>query len=86
MKVIITAGCYIIFSKVILHNSFLFLFIYGGLWFWGWGLRLGFQGWGCQLMGFGACGVGLMGVSGWSSLYKHKRITLEKMVPASYLT
>ena len=41
-----------------------------------WGL--GFCGWGFQLMGFGACGVGLSGVFGRGSLYKHKGITLGK--------
>ena len=50
------------------------MLIYGGLGFWYWGLRLGFWGWGYQLIGCGAFWVFLI----WSSLYKHKRINLEK--------
>ena len=74
------------FPRVILYNFFLLLLIYGGLGFWGWGLILGFWGWGFQLMGFGACGVGLSGFFGLGSLYKHKRITLgKKMVPYSHI-
>ena len=45
----------IFFPRFILYNFFLFWLIYGGL---GLGLILGFWGWGFQLMGFGACGVG----------------------------
>ena len=49
-----------------------------GLGFWGWVLILGFSGWGFQLMGFGACGVGPSGFLGLGSPYKHKRINLGK--------
>ena len=52
------------FPRVILYNFVLFLLIYGGLGFWGWGFILGFWGWGFQLMGFGACGVGPSGLFG----------------------
>ena len=52
------------FPRVILYNIFLLLLIHGGLGFSGWGLILGFWGWGFQLMGFGACGVGLSGFFG----------------------
>ena len=46
---------------------------------WGWGVGLGFCGWGFQLMGFGVCGVGpSVFLGGWGSLYKHRRITLGK--------
>ena len=41
-------------------------------------ITLGFWGWGFQLMGFGACGVGPSGFFGLGSLYKHKRLTLGK--------
>ena len=34
----------IFFPRVILYYFFLFLLVYGGLGFWGWGLRLGFWG------------------------------------------
>ena len=54
----------IFFPRVILYNFFLFWLIFGGLGFWGWGLILGFWGWDFQLMGFGACGVGLSGFFG----------------------
>ena len=38
-------------------------------WFGGWGLILGFWGWGFQLMLFGACGVGLsVFFLGWGNL------------------
>ena len=49
------------FPRVILYNFFFFWLIYGGLGFWVWGLIMGFWGRGFQLMGFGACGVGLLG-------------------------
>ena len=52
------------FPRIILYIFFLFLLIYGGLGFWGWGLRLGFWGWGFQLRGFWACGVGPSGFLG----------------------
>ena len=39
---------YIFFPGLFL---FLFLLIYGGLWFWGWGLRLGFWGFGASVVG-----------------------------------
>ena len=54
----------IFFPRVILYNFFLFLPIYGGLGFLGCGVILGFWGWGFQLMGFGACGVGPSGFFG----------------------
>ena len=40
---------------------------------------------GFQLMGFWACGVGRLGFLGWGSLYKHKIITLGKMVQACFV-
>ena len=52
---------YIFCPRVILYNFFLF---FAHLWwflFGAWGLRFGFSGWGFQLMGFGACGVGPSG-------------------------
>ena len=54
------------FPRVILYNFFLFLLIYGGLGFGvlGLGSYIGFLGWGFQLMGFGACGVGPSGFFG----------------------
>ena len=39
-----------------------------GLGFLGWVLELGFWGWGFQLMGFGACGVGPSGFFGVGAL------------------
>ena len=69
---------YIFSPRVILYNFFLILLIYGGLGFWGWGLILGFWGWGFQLMGFGACGVGLSWFYRDGALYTHRRITLGK--------
>ena len=53
-----------IFPRVILYNIILFLLIYGGSGLWGLGLILGFWGWGFQLIGFGACGVGPSGFFG----------------------
>ena len=58
------------FPRVILYIFFLFWLIYGGsgfgvLGFLGSGLLLGFWGWGFQLMGFGACGVGPSGFFGF---------------------
>ena len=44
----------------------------------GLGSYIGFWGWGFQLMGIGACGVGPSGFLGWGSLYNHKRMTLGK--------
>ena len=45
--------------------SLYFFLIFAHLWwFGGWGLILGFWGWGFQLMGFGACGVGPSGFFG----------------------
>ena len=50
-----------------------------GLGFRCWGLILGFLGWGFQLMGVGACGVGPSGFFGLGlSIYKHKRVTVGK--------
>ena len=41
-----------------------------GLVFWGWGLELGFRGWGFQLIGFGASGrAGTLGYFGIGALY-----------------
>ena len=62
---VMTALRYIFFPRVILYNCFLLLLIYGGLGFWGLGLISGFWGWGFQLMGFGACGVGPSGFFGF---------------------
>ena len=53
-----------IFPRVILYTLFSFLLISGRLGFWGWDLRSGFCGWGFQLIGFGACGVGPSGFLG----------------------
>ena len=55
--------------RVILYNFFSFWLIYEGLGFWGWGPILGFLGWAFQLMGFGACGVGLSGFFWGGALY-----------------
>ena len=41
-----------------------------------WCLELGFWGWGFQLTGSRACGVGLSGFFGVEAFYKHKNITL----------
>ena len=57
------------FPSFFLYYFLLFLLIYGGLGFWGWGLILGFGGWGFQLMGFGACGVGPSGFFWVGALY-----------------
>ena len=46
--------------RFILHAYFSFLLIYGGLGLWGWGV---------QLMGFRAYGVGLSGFSEVGTLY-----------------
>ena len=80
-----------LFPRVILYNCFLFLggqlAICRGSWvvmyahgfrFWVLGLRIGFWGWGFQLMEVWAYGVGLLGFLGWGTLYKHKRLTLQK--------
>ena len=49
------------------------------VWVFRWGLGSSFRGWGFQLIGFWAGGVGLSGVLwGWGSLYKHSRISLRK--------
>ena len=53
-----------IFPMVILYTSLSFLLIFGALGLRVWGLRLSFWGWGFQLMGFGACGVGPSGCFG----------------------
>ena len=45
------------------------------------GVALGFRGSGCQLMGLGVSGVGLLGFWGWISLYRHTRVTLGKRAP-----
>ena len=76
---------YIFFPRVILFNFFFSLLIYGGLGFWGWGLRFGFLGCGFQLIGFGACDVGPSGFFGLGLSYKHKRITLGKEMVQIYL-
>ena len=57
------------FPRVILYNFFLFWLIYGGLGFWGWGF---------QLMGFGACGVGPSGFFWVGALLKIKEKPWEK--------
>ena len=62
------------FLRVVIYDFLSFLLIYGGL-----GLRLGSYieslGLGFSVDGFGIYGVGLLG---WGSLYKHKKITLGK--------
>ena len=70
-----------IFSRVILCTFFLFLLIYDGLGFRGgvlvWVFGVGFFSW----WGFGGLWCGAFWVFwGWGFLYKHKRITLGKMV------
>ena len=59
---------YILFPGLFFMTFYYFYSLMVG---WSWGLRLGFLGWGFQLIGFGACGVGPTGFFGWglSSLY-----------------
>ena len=54
---------------VIIFSCFCFFMVV-----WGWGLDWFFLVWGFQLMGFGACGVGILGFIGWGSLYIHNGI------------
>ena len=66
-----------IFPRFILYTFFSQFCSLMMVWGFSWGLGSGFRGWGFQLIGFWAGGVGLSGVLwGWGSLYKHKRINL----------
>ena len=53
-------GLYAIFFPGLFFILFLIFVIYGGFWVGvlGLGIGMGFGGWGFQLMGIGACGVG----------------------------
>ena len=63
---------FIIFSY---FGSFMVIWGFGvGVLYWVFGVGL------FHLMGFGARVWGLLGFWGWGALYKHKRITLGKMV------
>ena len=83
---IITLSCSVaIFSsRVILYNFFSQFCSFLVVWelgFWGWGLRLGFRFSGLGFSVDGVCGLwsGAFWVFwGWGSLYKHRKIPLEK--------
>ena len=72
------------FQGYSLYFFLIFAHLWWGLWWFrvsGWGIGLGFCGWFFQLMGFGGLWCGAFWVFwGWGFLYKHKRITLGKMV------
>ena len=58
-----------VLTAIFFPGLFLGIFLknFAHLWWFGvrgWGLRLGFWGWGFQLMEFGACGVGPSGFFG----------------------